>query len=107
MNVLELFKNANAVRLKLFFGNKKIVIIDEAQRIPDIGLRLKLIADNLPDIQLLATGSSSFELANHLNEPLTGRKWEYKMFPVSFKEMVNYHGLLEEKRSLNHRLHLR
>ncbi len=104
LDVLELFKNANAVRLKLFFGNKKIVIIDEAQRIPDIGLRLKLIADNLPDIQLLATGSSSFELANHLNEPLTGRKWEYKMFPVSFKEMVNYHGLLEEKRSLNHRL---
>jgi len=103
-DVLELFENATSVRLKQFFGNKKIVVIDEAQRIPEVGLKLKLITDSLPEIQLIATGSSSFELANHINEPLTGRKWEYKMFPVSFAEMVEHHGLLEEKRSLNHRL---
>lgn len=104
LDVLELFENASAIRLKQFFGNKKIVVIDEAQRIPNIGLKLKLITDTLPEIQLFSTGSSSFELANHVNEPLTGRKWEYKMFPISFAEMVNHHGLLDERRSLNHRL---
>src|SRR5690554_4424822 len=81
-DVLELFEKATSVRLKQFFGNKKIVVIDEAQRISDIGLKLKLITDSIPEIQLIATGSSSFELANRINEPLTGRKWEYKMFPV-------------------------
>lgn len=80
------------------------MIIDEAQRIPDIGLRLKLITDTMKGIQLIATGSSSFDLANKINEPLTGRKWEYKMFPLSFQEMVNHHGLLEEKRMIPHRL---
>lgn len=104
LDVLELFENVSALRLKQFFGNKKIVVIDEAQRIPNIGIKLKLITDTLSDIQLIATGSSSFELANHVNEPLTGRKWEYKMFPVSFAEMVQHHGLLNEKRSLYHRL---
>lgn len=103
-DVLELMSQANSVRLKQFFGQKKLVIIDEAQRIPNVGLKLKLITDSIPEVQLIATGSSSFELANQINEPLTGRKWEYKMFPLSFEEMVNHHGLLDEKRSLNHRL---
>jgi len=103
-DVRNLFENISASRLKLFFGNRKTIIIDEAQRITDIGLRLKLITDQIPDVQLIATGSSSFELANQVNEPLTGRKWEYKMFPVSFEEMVTHHGLLEEKRLLPHRM---
>jgi predicted AAA+ superfamily ATPase len=80
------------------------VIIDEAQRIQEIGLRMKLITDQIPEVQLVATGSSSFELANQINEPLTGRKWEYKMYPISFGEMVTNHGLLEEKRLLPHRM---
>ncbi|MCO5233137.1 MAG: ATP-binding protein [Chitinophagales bacterium] len=104
LDVAALFSNVSATRLRQFLGNKKVIVIDEAQRITDIGLRLKLITDTLPDIQLIATGSSSFELANQVNEPLTGRKWEYKMYPISFAEMVMHHGLLEEKRSLNHRL---
>lgn len=103
-DVIELFETANSVRLKQFFGHQKIVVIDEAQRITNVGLKLKLITDSIPDMQLIATGSSSFELANRVNEPLTGRKWEYKMFPLSFAEMVNHHGLLEETRSLPHRL---
>jgi predicted AAA+ superfamily ATPase len=90
--------------LKYIFGNKKYVVIDEAQQIKDIGSKLKLITDELPEIQLIATGSSSFDLANQVNEPLTGRKWEYKMYPVSFVEMVMHHGLLEEKRLIPHRL---
>ena len=58
----------------------------------------------MPDIQFVATGSSSFELANKINEPLTGRKWQYQMFPLSFAEMVAHHGFLQEKMLLNHRL---
>lgn len=100
LDIQKLFADISADRLKSIFGEKKIVIIDEAQRINDIGLRLKLITDQIKDVQLIATGSSSLELANKINEPLTGRKWEYKMFPFSFGEMVEYHGLLKEKRLL-------
>ena len=103
-DVQDLFLHSSSTRLKVFFGKNITVIIDEAQRIQEIGLRMKLITDQIPQVQLVATGSSSFELANQINEPLTGRKWEYKMYPISFGEMVNNHGLLEEKRLLPHRM---
>ena len=103
-DTIALFENVSSSRLKAIFSGKKIVVIDEAQRISDVGLKLKLIADEIQDIQLIATGSSAFELANKVNEPLTGRKWEYKLFPLSFSEMVNHHGLLEENRMMPHRL---
>ncbi len=103
-DTIALFENSSSTRLKAIFAGKKIVVIDEAQRIPDVGIKLKLITDNIPEVQLLATGSSAFELANKVNEPLTGRKWEYKLFPLSFSEMVGYHGLLEENRLMQHRL---
>ncbi len=99
-----IFENATATRLQSFFGNNKFVIIDEAQKIDNIGSKLKLITDYLPEIQVIATGSSAFELRNKLNEPLTGRKFEHKLFPLSFSEMKNHIGLLEEIRMLPHRL---
>src|SRR5690606_36147993 len=68
------------------------------------GIAIKIIVDRLQDVKVIATGSSAFELANHINEPLTGRKWEYRMFPFSFRELVQDQGLLEEKRLLNIRL---
>lgn len=80
------------------------MVIDEAQRIENIGLCIKLIVDQIPDVKVIATGSSAFDLANRINEPLTGRKWEYHLYPFSFAEMVNHHGLLEERRLLNYRL---
>ena len=104
LDVRQMFENVSSTHLKAIIGNNNVVVIDEAQRINDIGLRLKLITDQLPNVQLVATGSSSFDLANKVNEPLTGRKWEYKMYPLSFAEMVAHHGLLEEKRLLPHRL---
>ena len=104
LDIQALFETISATRLKAIFGTKKIIVIDEAQRIKDIGLRMKLITDQIPEVQLIATGSSAFELANQINEPLTGRKWEYTMYPVSFGEMVAHHGLLEEKRLLPHRM---
>lgn len=81
-----------------------MVVIDEAQRITNIGLGIKLMTDNLTDVQVIATGSSSFDLSNKINDPLTGRKLEYWMFPLSFGELVEHQGLLEEKRLLPHRL---
>lgn len=103
-DIQSLLENVTSTRLNALFADKKIVIIDEAQRIDNIGLKLKLIIDQLKHIQLIATGSSAFDLANKVNEPLTGRKWEYRMLPISFDEMVRHHGLIEEKRMLPHRL---
>jgi len=103
-DIQAIFANISSKRFEAIIGNKKMIIIDEAQRIPDIGLKMKLITDQLFSIQLIATGSSAFELSNKLNEPLTGRKWEFKMYPISFQEMVNHHGLLNEIRLLPHRL---
>lgn len=99
-----IFENATATRLESFFGKNKFVVIDEAQKINNIGSKLKLITDHIPNIQVIATGSSAFELRNQLNEPLTGRKFEHKLFPLSFIEMKDHIGLLEEIRMLPHRL---
>lgn len=103
-DVQELFSKMTSTRFMAILGENKTLVIDEAQRINEIGLRMKLITDKLPNIQLVVTGSSSFELSSKVNEPLTGRKWEYHMFPLSFGEMVDHHGLLKEKRLIPHRL---
>lgn len=103
-DIRNLFENISSTRLKAIIGKNNIVVIDEAQRITDIGIGIKLITDNFPNVQVFATGSSSFDLSNKVREPLTGRKFEYYMFPLSFAELVEYNGLLEEKRLLTHRL---
>ena len=103
-DVRELLSNATSRKLKAYFGNNKLVIIDEAQGIKDIGITLKLISDQLKDIQIVATGSSAFELADKTAESLTGRKYEFKLYPLSFGELVAQYGLLEEKRVLEHRM---
>jgi predicted AAA+ superfamily ATPase len=76
-----------STELREYIGNKKTVIIDEAQRIKNIGLTLKLLVDNAPDVQIIATGSSSFDLANKISEPLTGRVFEFYLWPFSMKEI--------------------
>ena len=103
-DVRELLEGVTSSRLKALFGKSRIVFIDEAQRIREIGLTLKLITDQIKEVQLIATGSSAFDLASHTKEPLTGRKYEFHLFPLAFGEMVEHHGLLEEKRLLKHRL---
>ncbi len=97
-------QNANTSQLKSLIGPHKTLVIDEAQRIENIGLTLKLIIDNLSDVKVIATGSSSFELANKINEPLTGRKWEMNLFGFSLEELTNHFGSLEEHRQLENRL---
>lgn len=103
-DVREILTNTTATKLRLITGNKKIVFIDEAQRIPNIGLTLKLFTDQLKDVQVIATGSSAFELSSQVNEPLTGRKYQFMLYPLSFAEMVAHTNLLEEKRMIEHRL---
>lgn len=100
----QLFENFTFSMAKMLIGNKKIIVIDEAQNILNIGIKLKIIIDQLPEVQIIATGSSSFDLANKINEPLTGRKWEYKLYPLSFSEMVAHHGFWEERKMLEQRL---
>lgn len=103
-DVREILTNTSAAKLRIILGQKKILFIDEAQRISNIGLTIKLLTDQIKDVQVIATGSSAFELSNHVNEPLTGRKYEFMLYPLSFGEMVTHHGLIEEKRLLEHRL---
>lgn len=103
-DVADMFIDATSVKLQLLFGNHSIVIIDEAQKIQNIGTILKLCVDTFPKIQIIATGSSAFELANSSQEPLTGRKFEYTLFPFSFQEMVQEHGFIQESRMIEHRL---
>ena len=105
-DILEAFSSANTSTqlIQLIGANNKLVIIDEAQQIPNIGKKLKLIFDNRPDIQIIATGSSAFDLQNQTAEPLTGRKKTFHLFPISFRETVNHTSLLEGKRLLDTRL---
>lgn len=102
--VRETLTDANLPDLKRVIGNNKVVFIDEAQRVKNIGLTLKLITDNIQEAQLIVTGSSSLDLANEVNEPLTGRKWEYQLYPISWAEYVKYRGYLKAKSELNQRI---
>jgi uncharacterized protein len=90
--------------LTRIIGDSEIVMIDEAQRVLNIGLTLKLITDQISETQLIVTGSSSLDLSNLINEPLTGRKFEYQLFPVSFAEMCEETGYLETRRRLDNYL---
>jgi len=104
MEIRNLVQSLSISKLPSMLGRYQYVVIDEAQRIENIGLQLKLITDNMPDIQLLVTGSSALELANTINEPLTGRKYEYKFYPLSFHELQNHFGLITELTNLPLRL---
>ncbi len=98
-------QNANtSTQLKQLFGNATLIVIDEAQQIENIGLKLKLVIDTYPQLQVIATGSSAFELLQKSNEPLTGRKKEFFLYPISFLEMVNHSTLIHEKRLVETRL---
>ncbi len=91
-NIANNLEPKSVEELLKYFDNKKLIIIDEAQRVENIGLTLKLLIDARPDIQIIATGSSSFDLANKVNEPLTGRNWKFYLFPLSIKELSLAYG---------------
>ena len=101
MDVLSKFHEAeNSDALRQLLGENKLVIIDEAQRVKNVGLKLKLLIDNYPETQLLVTGSSSLDLANEVSEPLTGRCDEFWLFPLSAKELWSDSDSISRERDL-------
>ncbi len=102
--VRENLSNAGLELLKQIIGNATLVVIDEAQRVKNIGLTLKIMHDNFPEVQVIATGSSALELANDINEPLTGRKLQFSLFPISWSELVEEKGFLGSREQLENRL---
>lgn len=103
-DVRELFVNANSTKFKQLFGKYKLLVIDEAQRLENAGLVLKIIADEIKSLHVIATGSSAFELGDKIKESMTGRAIEYKLFPFWMQEIANHTNTFEEKRLLEHRI---
>ncbi len=103
-DIREAFSNKTSSKMKSFIKDSKFIVLDEAQRIPNIGLSLKLLHDTYPEIKIIATGSSSFELANKIVEPLTGRNIPFTLYPISYKEYSDSFGDLESKRLLDQRI---
>jgi uncharacterized protein len=87
-------------RLGELLGENQLLAIDEAQRVPNIGINLKILVDSFPQAAFIATGSASFELANQISEPLTGRTLTYYLYPVSYLEIRNTLGAFEAKSQL-------
>lgn len=103
-SVQQLLTQPNTAQLNRIIGNKQIVFIDEAQRINNIGITAKIITDQFPHVQLILSGSSALEPNNQLNEPLTGRKWEYQLFPVSIGELQQSVGFLATEQQIENRI---
>ncbi|MEA1973047.1 MAG: ATP-binding protein [Candidatus Cloacimonadota bacterium] len=100
----EYLESQSIEKLKSFVKDNKVLFIDEAQNIKNVGLNLKLIVDHIPDIQIIATGSSSFDLAQNIGEPLTGRKFTFLMYPLSQLELSKKESIIQTKGNLESRL---
>ncbi|MBB4080848.1 hypothetical protein GGR28_003487 [Lewinella aquimaris] len=100
----ELFQRRSVKALSRIIGDKRFLIIDEAQKIPDIGNALKLMVDEIPGLKVMITGSSAFDVENYTGEPLTGRKTTFKLFGISEGELLNQESILEKKDNLHTRL---
>lgn len=103
-DIRTLLRDINDLNLRLLLGSNKLIVIDEAQRVENIGLVIKRIVDVYDGIQVLASGSSSIKLENSINEPLTGRKYEYSLYPISTSELYDTMGLVETKQLLDSRM---
>ncbi|MBI5414958.1 ATP-binding protein [Candidatus Peregrinibacteria bacterium] len=100
-DVRDVFAYENSHKLKEVVRNLQLLVLDEAQRIENIGLVLKILVDDYPNVRVIATGSSSFDLSNKISEPLTGRKHEFLLFPFSFEELFQKELPHEQKRHLD------
>ncbi|MDO9128339.1 MAG: ATP-binding protein [Anaerolineales bacterium] len=96
----EVLASQSRQRLGELLGDHRLLVIDEAQRVPDIGLNLKILVDSFPNVSILATGSASFDLASKISEPLTGRKLTFSLYPVSYAELRQAFGDFEVKQQL-------
>jgi len=103
-DVREAFSNKTSTEMKSFIRDAKTIVIDEAQRVENIGISLKLLHDTYPELTIIATGSSLFDLSNKTAEPLTGRHISFNLYPISFKEYANTVGDREAIRLLEERI---
>lgn len=103
-DVQTMFVNVDDTKMKVLIGNKNFLFVDEAQKIGNVGNMLKIVAEKFDDVKVIVTGSSAFKLAEAVNESLTGRKREFRLYPLSFKEMADETSALEESRLIDHRL---
>lgn len=101
---IDVLSSKDLIKLKSLIAGYDLLFIDEAQKIPDIGLNLKILIDHLPELKIIATGSSSFDLANKVSEPLTGRAWNYTLYPISYLELSQIYNEFELKSQLEERL---
>ncbi len=84
---IDILSSRDWQKIKRLVAGYEFLFIDEAQRVPEIGLNLKIIKENMPKLKIIATGSSSFELSNQIAEPLTGRSWTYNLYPLAVLEL--------------------
>ena len=103
-NTAVIMNRPNTEQLRSIIGRKRVVFIDEAQKIREIGLTSKIIVDQFKDVQLILSGSSSFDLMEKTQEPLTGRKWTFNLWPVSWEEWQNHSGYVKAEQDLENRL---
>jgi len=103
-DVQEVIKNRSTSNYKRLIGDNRLIIIDEAQSIPEIGMALKLLIDTNPNLTIIATGSSSLDLMNKTGEPLTGRQYQFNLYPLSQLELMPTENYLETKQNLEERL---
>lgn len=96
----EVLASQNSQKLGELLGDAELLVIDEAQRVPEIGLNLKILVDTFPHAKIIATGSASFELASKISEPLTGRKLTFNLYPVSYGEVQETFGKIESRAQL-------
>lgn len=98
---IEVFSSRNLQEMRSLVEGYGLLFIDEAQRIPDIGINLKILHDSLPDLKIIATGSSSFDLANTTREPLTGRTWTFTLYPIAVSELLQFNNKFEIDQNLS------
>lgn len=101
---IDVLTSRNSARLKSLVAGYDLLFVDEAQRVPDIGINLKILHDQVPDVRVMVTGSSSFDLANSIREPLTGRTWTYNLYPISFMELAGLFNRFELDAQIEDRL---
>ena len=102
--VCEELSVANTEILKGIIGDHKYVFIDEVQRIPNIGLKLKIMVDQIKTVQVIVSGSSTLDINNLTQEPLTGRKFEFQMYPISWGEFEKSVGYMKSQQQLESRM---
>ena len=101
---IDILTSRDLNKIKSLVSGYQLLFVDEAQRIAEIGINLKIIFDNLSNLKVIVTGSSSLDLASKISEPLTGRVWSYHLYPISFQELSFFKNRAELNADLEERL---